>query len=109
MKKQVNLEGEVLSFWEHIPKLEEPGIEDVDVELDDMPDIEVDLEAPIWVFFKDNPLRTVDGSILVGNCGFPGYSREACWLPILDDLCVSCTYHCENDLEEPWGYDEETF
>ncbi len=108
MKRQTNLEGEVLrdwKLWKHMPKLEEPGTEDVPVELDDMPNMEIDLEAPIWELFKNNPPRTVDGSILVGNCGVPGYTREACWLPILDDLCVSCTYHYENDLEEPWGSD----
>ncbi len=111
MKRQTNLEGEVLrdwKLWKHMPKLEEPGTEDVDV--DDFPILDIDLkelaETPIWECFKSNPLRTVDGSILVGNCGVPGYTREACWQPILDDLCVSCTYHYENDPEEQREYDE---
>lgn len=112
VKQQKDLLGNILpKSWKHISKLEEPGVEDVDIDLDDMPDIEVDLDEPIWEHFKRNPPRTVDGNILYGNCGVPGYSRKACWRPILDDLCTSCIYHYSNDTDyrEPWEDPEESW
>jgi len=108
MMKQTNLQGEVVKFWEHRPTIEFPGLD-----VDDFPVLDIDLaelaETPIWECFKSNPPKTVDGYILVGNCGVPGYTREACWAPVLDDLCSSCSYHLSNDpeREDPWEDPEE--
>jgi len=60
--------------------------------------IKFELENP-WLHYTKHPLKTFDGYILRGNCGCPAYSRKACWEPLLDDLCISCPYHCENQEE----------